>query len=217
MGDETLCLRRSNNWNEDFSWRVCEDVCVHPFLWLTLTSVRLCVFFQLTGLSVPVVSSSLHALSFLFRLFLSHSVEVDSALTLLAKETDLNEEKRNILQSIWSNRNVIAAASPSSSLESATASVARTLSLGKLIRFSWRIGVGIASNTCAQLQAPFVTLAFEISNTKATTNNNVGHTNNVDDRLTENGTKVYLVECTHHEFQEVRKQFQEIFGQLDSI
>lgn len=173
------------------------------------------MFFQLTGLSVPVVSSSLHALSFLFRIFLSHSVEVDSALTLLAKETDLNEEKRNILQSIWSNRNVIAAASPSSSLESATASVARTLSLGKLIRFSWRIGVGIASNTCAQLQAPFVTLAFEISNAKATTNN-VGNTN-VDDRLTENGTKVYLVECTHHEFQEVRKQFQEIFGQLDSI
>lgn len=58
-----------------------------------------------------------------------------------------------------------------------------------------------------------MTLSFEIAQptTNADTNGPSGTT------AAAASTRTFLVECTHHEFQEVRKAFQEIFAAIDAV
>lgn len=56
------------------------------------------------GLSPPVVVSVLSALTFIYRVFIRQQVTVAQANYLLMKETEFNEEKRNIIVNIW-NKN----------------------------------------------------------------------------------------------------------------
>jgi hypothetical protein len=39
----------------------------------------------------------------------------------------------------------------------------RTLQVGKLVDFNWRLGVGVASSACTDLAAPFVTIQLTIA------------------------------------------------------
>lgn len=175
-------------------------------------------YVDLTGLPASDVSSSLQALAFLFRLFIQHTVPTEQAGALLAKETDLSEEKRAIVQSVWAEYNKDGALLAPSKVST----VSRTLSLGRLVRFSWRVGVGITSSSSDQLAAPFVTLSFEITKQPSTHATAAGGATSApnahtSDALVATGTRTYLVECTHHEFQDVRKHFQDLFANLDSM
>jgi hypothetical protein len=181
-------------------------------------SVAPAKYVDLTGLAAPAVSSSLQAIAFLLRLFIQHTVTSEQATALLAKETDLSEEKRSIVQSIWADHNKDGELLAPSKVST----VGRTLSLGRLVRFSWRVGVGISSSSTSQeqLATPFVTLSFEITqpSSHATAAGGIPNPHSKPtDALTATGTRTYLIECTHHEFQDVRKHFQDLFGQLDSM
>lgn len=89
------------------------------------------------------------------------------------------------------------------------------------MNLSWRVGVGISSSQCEALAAPFVTLAFEVAQqqTPAAPAHSQGPLGAADQLVAASGstTRTYIVECTHHEFQEVRKHFYDIFAQLDTI
>jgi len=99
--------------------------------------------------------------------------------------------------------------------------VSRTLSLGRLVNLAGRVGVGISSSQCEALAAPFVTLAFEVAQQQpaAAPTQTQGALGAADQLTAASGssTRTYIVECTHHEFQEVRKHFYDIFAQLDTI
>lgn len=168
-------------------------------------------YVELTGSPAAVVASTLQALTFIFRLFVTHNCTVDEGDSVLSKESDLSPEKRQLLLAVWKDHLA----------SNKVKDVGRTLSLGKLVNFSWRVGVGIAASNCAQLATPFVTLSFEISSpssfTSSNTNANTHTATQPADALTNNGTQIHVVECTYREFQEVRKKFQDIFAHLDAI
>ncbi len=89
---------------------------------------------------------------------------------------------------------------------SAVSAVSRTLSLGRLVGLQWRVGVGVSSSLCSALAAPFVTLAFDV----AVAGGGGG------DGAHQQPPKSFVVECNHHEFQEVRAAFQDVFARLDT-
>ena len=148
----------------------------------------------------------MQALSFIFRLASQHSLSGAQLSSLLQSESELSDSRRSIVSEIWAEQQKASAK---------LSVVARTLSLGRLVRLSWRVGVGISSSTSESLAAPFVTLSFEITSSDAqktdlTTPGSSGSTQS------QSATRTYIVECTHHEFEEVRKHFQDIFVQLDT-
>lgn len=149
----------------------------------------------------------MQALSFIFRLASQHALSGAQLSSLLQSESELSESRRSIVAEIWTEQ----------SKESSKLSVvSRTLSLGRLVRLSWRVGVGISSSSTESLAAPFVTLAFEITSSEQAKDKASCSSPEVPSSGSSGSTRTYIVECTHHEFEEVRKHFQDIFAQLDT-
>ncbi len=75
--------------------------------------------------------------------------------------------------------------------------------------------MGISASNCSNLAAPFVTLAFEIAQPNQQHRQQAAGNNA---QLNEQpATQTYIVECSHSEFEDVRKHFTDIFAQLDAI
>jgi len=72
-----------------------------------------------------------------------------------------------------------------------------TFSVGKLIDLQWKLGIGMSSNLCSQLHAPFVTIFLKIQ----------------DEQLK---MQQYSFELTISEFQAFARQFREISDVMDS-
>ena len=47
----------------------------------------------------------------------------------------------------------------------------KSIWVGKLINFSWKLGITCESSQCASISAPFVSLSLQILNTEGKTNN----------------------------------------------
>jgi hypothetical protein len=215
------------------------------------------------GVSAAEIASGLQALAFIFRVLLTSNSSSQPLLSheqvgaLLQRETDLSDARRGLLARLWSDYAKTAAGS-------ALSSVSRALSLGRLVRLSWRVGVSIGtsfSDAAADASAlpaapaPFVTLAFEIalpagaqggstaaaalagssgsvavapvplaglgllsaadSSSPSTTSSPANSSSSISSAG--GSTRTFIVECSHHEFSEVRKHFHDLFAQLDAI
>jgi len=166
-------------------------------------------------------ASCVECLSFILRALTQHQLSAADAATLLQKESELSDEKRQTLINIWSQFQ-------KSVGSDALSAVSRSLSLGRLIDFNWNIGIAVRSSNSASAAsslsssqppatAPFVTLAFQIESNGSGNETEAAKLDSTQTKSTRPSTRTHIVECTYLEFLQVRKQFQDIFGQLDAI
>jgi len=93
---------------------------------------------------------------------------------------------------------LIAAALTKEPSEATTAVTAPSagFSLGKVVGFDWKIGVGIASSECANLKAPYISVVWKIADA--------------------NGTRSYPMELTVPQFRELLASFTDLDAQLEA-
>jgi len=140
--------------------------------------------------------SAAHAISFVLRGALADKLNSATFQSTMEKKTDLNARSRTVLLAAWNRRTKggVLVSSPSDSKENST----RSLQLGRLVGMEWRLGVGVSSNACASLKAPFVSLLLKI--------------------VDENGsTRAQPIELTLAQFADFSRTVGEIHQQLEGL
>ena len=140
------------------------------------------------GASLASVRSATNAVVYILRQLSLSKAEGKAASALLESETDLNEAARAAFSETGQG----------ATQDQKSSSIRRALNVGKLVDIKWKLGMGVSSNTCKNLAAPFVTLSLKI----------------VDPNQQ---SRVYTLELNLEQFQEFRQTFKNIAVQIDQV
>eukprot|EP00466_Bigelowiella_natans_P018708 jgi/Bigna1/83360/fgenesh1_pg.107_\ len=100
------------------------------------------------------LSSAINAVLYIIRELSNSSTQEPKALNkILERETDLAKTVRAQFALSFKGEDG----------EDAKKKVTKSLALGKLVDIKWKLGMGMASSSCAALKAPFVSLVLSIA------------------------------------------------------
>mmetsp|Transcript_50809 Transcript_50809/g.99604 ORF Transcript_50809/g.99604 Transcript_50809/m.99604 type:complete len:204 (+) Transcript_50809:53-664(+) len=138
------------------------------------------------------VSSAINALTFVFRNLIAAAAAPDAVEGLLKKHADLSPAVVGVVVEAWTRN------SKDGAIVTGAEQLGRTLRLGQLVGFEWKLGVGVSSSNCKALNAPFVSVVLKVSDADG----KVDH---------------FPVELQLHEFQDFARTFRDISQQLESV
>ena len=100
------------------------------------------------------VAGALHAIAFVLRSAKHDKLaSPDALIPALLQHTSLTPNTAGVLAA--------AVLSPATPIAAASAAAAG-FSLGQVVGFDWKVGVGLASSECANLKAPFISVVWKI-------------------------------------------------------
>jgi len=135
--------------------------------------------------------NAINATLYILRALIASGEKDPKALNqILERETDLSKAVRA--------KFALSFASQDADANEKKSLLKRTLRVGKLVDIQWKLGMGISSNTCTALKAPFVSMVLSIAD---------------QDRQ----VKKYPLELSIEEFHDFRNTFKQMAIQIEQV
>ena len=147
-------------------------------------------------LTRAAVESAVNAVIFIFRGVISESIPADVLGEPLSKSTGLSEAMVGLFVQTWDKQSKGGKLTATDGEQ--LSATQQCLRLGRLVKMSWKLGVGLASTHCKFLGAPFVSLVLEVA---SSTGEVTSHS----------------LELSLDEFQDFAKTFRDISQALDAV
>ncbi|XP_035682403.1 COMM domain-containing protein 6-like isoform X2 [Branchiostoma floridae] len=146
-----------NGLPQDILAEMCQEVGL--FLQYKIGSVntaRFCERIQETCVDTShhEVQSAINALTFLFRSAASSQASTSELVQQLKVSGAWTKDSLAVVKHVWDQQGKLLTASDS---------VSQVLNIGQLIDMKWRLGVAIGSDTCRNLNSPFVAMTIKIA------------------------------------------------------
>ncbi|XP_074661462.1 COMM domain-containing protein 6-like isoform X2 [Tubulanus polymorphus] len=101
------------------------------------------------------IQSVVNAVSFIYKFATKSKLDEKDLATQLKSGAILNDDAIAVIKHVWKDHG--------KSLIDASTILQRSISAGKLVDFKWKLGLAMTSDTCKNLNSPYVVISLKVA------------------------------------------------------